>query len=187
MDNENYSTVIIDHDDTEMLEQMLQQILPQAQQDADGEVIVVVAKGKKESDSLLERLNPHYPKLRTTFVPDSSRRMDGQRIAITLGIKAAANNNVILYDTLYQTFTPFCRFANKQRHNKLMHRTAQGIDFVNEENNIHLDRDLFLQREHFDKNLSFVCDCYATPAWFAKGMWWVRLKYLMAKCHLYRL
>jgi len=185
MDNENYSMVIIDHDDTELLEQMLQRLLPQTEQHAGCEVIVVVAKGKKESDNLLERMHPQYPNLKATFVPDSARRMDTHKIAITLGVKAAANKDVAFFDPLYPTFTPFGRFANEQRHRRLVRRTGKGIDFANDEDCIRLNRDLFLERDHFDENLSFVCSCYASPAWFAKGMWLTRLKYLLAKCHLY--
>jgi hypothetical protein len=187
METENYSVVIIDHDDPQLLERALQRAFLYAEENAQGEVIVVVAKGKKESDSLLERMSPQHPELRVTFVPDSSRRMDGQKIALTLGVKAASYDRVVVIDTLTTDFSPFNIFVNQLRHRRLIRHTLTGIDFENAVESISLSKTLFLQREHFDENLMFVYNCYHQQPLLGKGMWLIRLKYLLAKCHLYHL
>lgn len=186
MKEENYSVVIIDHDDNLLLERILDKELARTMDAQDCEIIVVVAKGKKESDNLLERLRPRFPELRATFVPDSARRMDSQKIAITLGVKAAQNDRVVLMDTLKQTFSSFECFANRLRHNKLMRHTETGIDFENSDESISLSKGLFLARDCFDENLAFVYGCYEKPARLKHGAWLIRIKYILSKCHLYR-
>lgn len=59
------------------------------------EVIVVAWKGDTETEDVLKRYagSPH---LYVTFVPDSSRYMSRKKLAITLGVKAAKNEWIML-------------------------------------------------------------------------------------------
>jgi hypothetical protein len=187
MDNEHYSYVIIDDDNMEVLEKMLEQTKETAQ-DLSADTIVVIANGKKESEEFFERMKPSFPNLRVTFVPDSSRLMDSLHIAITLGIKAAQQQRVYMLHVGCPEFSPFRIFANKLNHRKLERRTnGKGVDFCNTPTSICLDKQRFLERENFDENLQFVYNCYLKPAIFARGMWLIRIKYLLAKCHMYHI
>ena len=60
------------------------------------EVIVVVSKGNDGTDDLLEGMMRKYPNLYTTFVPSSSRYMSRKKLAVTLGVKAAKNEWILL-------------------------------------------------------------------------------------------
>ena len=121
MTNENTSIVIIDHNDAAKLEDAIREHLSahndneQVQdENSQNETIIVVDKGKKESEELLERMKPQFPDIHITFVPDSSRRMSDQKIAILLGVRAASNDRIELIDTLYRGFSSFRQFSCMQ-------------------------------------------------------------------------
>lgn len=61
------------------------------------EVVVVTEKADVETENVLKRYS-HDEKLYHTFVPESSRYMSKSKLAITLGVKAAKNEWVILTD-----------------------------------------------------------------------------------------
>lgn len=61
------------------------------------EVIVVVEKADTEAENVLKRYS-YDKKLYHTFVPDTSRYMSKNKLAITLGVKAARNEWIILTD-----------------------------------------------------------------------------------------
>lgn len=61
------------------------------------EVIVVAEKGDTETDDVLKRY-AHHPHLYITFIPDSSRYMSRKKLSITLGVKAAKHEWIILTD-----------------------------------------------------------------------------------------
>ena len=61
------------------------------------EVIVVVEKADTEAENVLKRYS-YDKKLYHTFVPESSRYMSKNKLAITLGVKAARNEWIILTD-----------------------------------------------------------------------------------------
>ncbi|MGP1423840.1 MAG: glycosyl transferase family 2 [Prevotella fusca] len=64
---------------------------------ADFQVIVVAPQNDHETSDVLKRFadNPH---LYTTFIPDSSRYMSKKKLAVTLGVKAAKHDWVIMAD-----------------------------------------------------------------------------------------
>lgn len=63
------------------------------------EVIVVVDdKTDHETTDVLESYNNKYPNLYTTFIPKSSRYMSRKKLAITVGVKAAKNEWIVLTD-----------------------------------------------------------------------------------------
>ena len=61
------------------------------------EVIVVVDKDEDGTGDFLKAYGKR-PNLYTTFVPDSSRYMSRRKLAITLGVKAAKNELILLTD-----------------------------------------------------------------------------------------
>lgn len=93
---EGISIIIPAHDDAEELDKHLPLLLSQ-QYDGDYQVIVVAEQGDSDTEDVLKRVgnNPH---LYTTFIPNSSRYMSRRKLSITLGVKAAPYEWIILTD-----------------------------------------------------------------------------------------
>jgi len=64
----------------------------------DFEVIVMNDNSYDESEELLKALQVRYPGLRVTHLSEEKQRMHGKKFALTLGIKAATNDRVVLTD-----------------------------------------------------------------------------------------
>jgi len=62
------------------------------------QVVVVTEKADLESENVLKRYLNDEAKLYHTFVPDTSRYMSKNKLAITLGVKASQNEWIILTD-----------------------------------------------------------------------------------------
>lgn len=90
------TVLITAHDNAQELERHLPQFLSQDYQPG-FEVIVVAEKGDSETEDVLKRhiANKH---LYYTFIPDSSRYMSRKKLAITLGVKAARYEWIVLTD-----------------------------------------------------------------------------------------
>lgn len=90
------SIILTPHDNAYELERNLPHFLHQ-DYPAGFEIIVVSRKGDAETDDVLKRFasNEH---LYTTYIPDSSRYMSRKKLAVTLGVKAAKNEWVVLTD-----------------------------------------------------------------------------------------
>ena len=116
------SIVMAAHDHERELEQHLP-ILMEQDYPAGFEVIVVVSKGEDATDDLLERWVRQYPNLYTTFVPDSSRYMSKKKLAVTLGVKAANHDWVLLTE-------PECVPASKDWLRLMASHIEDGIDMV---------------------------------------------------------
>lgn len=116
------SIVMAAHDHERELEQHLP-ILMEQDYPAGFEVIVVVSKGEDATDDLLERWVRQYPNLYTTFVPDSSRYMSKKKLAVTLGVKAANYEWVLLTE-------PECVPASKDWLSLMASHISEGIDMV---------------------------------------------------------
>jgi hypothetical protein len=79
---------------------MLERHLPQflSQDYAPGfEVVVVAEKGDSDTEDVLNRYAGN-PLLYSTYIPDSSRYMSRKKLAITLGVKAAHNEWIVMTD-----------------------------------------------------------------------------------------
>lgn len=91
-------TVLIDAiDNTEGLEQHLPAILTQ-DYPADFEVVVVTERDNPAAEAIVK----HYQKderLRSTFIPQDTLFLSRHKLAVTLGVKAAANDWIILVDS----------------------------------------------------------------------------------------
>lgn len=86
------------------------------------EVIVVVDKDEDGSSDILKAYAGR-PNLYTTFVPDSSRYMSRRKLAITLGVKAAKNECILLTDAS-------CRPVSDKWISAMSSKLSDGTDIV---------------------------------------------------------
>lgn len=86
------------------------------------EVIVVVDKDEDGTGDFLKGYGKR-PNLYTTFVPDSSRYMSRRKLAITLGVKAAKNELILLTDAT-------CRPVSDKWISVMASRLDEGTDIV---------------------------------------------------------
>ena len=90
------SIVICARDEEENLRKFLPFFLEQDYPDF--EVIVVNDASFDNTDDYLSLMMKSYPHLRTTFVPDGTTNLSTKKLGITLGIKAAKNDLILLTD-----------------------------------------------------------------------------------------
>ena len=95
------SVLLTVQDNARELEQHLPAMLTQ-DYPAGFEVIVVVGKGEDDTDDVLKKLSATYPNLYTTFIPDSSRYMSRKKLAVTLGVKAARHEWILMTEASCQ-------------------------------------------------------------------------------------
>lgn len=62
----------------------------------DFEIIVVNADASESVDDAMILLQVEYPQLRSTFIPDSTANVSKRKLGITLGVKAAKNDIVVV-------------------------------------------------------------------------------------------
>ena len=86
------------------------------------EVIVVTEKADMETENVLKRYSQHE-RLYHTFVPESSRYMSKSKLAITLGVKAAKNEWIILTD-------PRCKPADSHWVEAMSHQMRADNSMV---------------------------------------------------------
>ena len=89
------SIVICAHDKARELERCIPAIMSQHYQPG-FEVIVVNDMSDDDTEAVLQRLTTEYSNLHTTYVPDSNHFVSRRKLAITLGVKAAKNEWIIL-------------------------------------------------------------------------------------------
>ena len=98
------SILITAHDNLAELERNLPMFLRQ-QYAADYQVIVVCQSTDGETQDFLKRTAAENPHLYYTYIPESSRYMSRKKLQITLGVKAAKHEWIILTE-------PNCRQSN---------------------------------------------------------------------------
>lgn len=91
------SVVMTAHDQASELQRNLPQILSQ-HYEAGFEVIVVDESSTDETEDVLLQLKAEHKNLYTTYIPASSHYLSRRKLAITIGIKAAKNEWIILTD-----------------------------------------------------------------------------------------
>ena len=84
----NVSIIVTLEEQQAQLRLLLPQLLS-LQYGGEYEVIVVDKKHDKDLEEWLEEMEVHHPNLCHTFCPASARGIDTQRLALTLGAKAA--------------------------------------------------------------------------------------------------
>lgn len=90
------SIVITPHDNAYELEHNLPKFLGQ-DYPANFKVVVVASKGDSDDEDVLKRFSTDEH-LYTTYIPDSSRYMSRKKLAITLGVKAAKTEWIVMTD-----------------------------------------------------------------------------------------
>lgn len=113
------SILITAHDNLAELERNLPMFLRQ-QYAADYQVIVVCQSTDGETQDFLKRTAAENPHLYYTYIPESSRYMSRKKLQITLGVKAAKHEWIILTepncrpsnDKWLQTMTRQCQAPN---------------------------------------------------------------------------
>lgn len=116
------SVIVYSEDDAENLETLLLQILEQDYQ-ARFEVIVVNDGAVLSTKDVIARLERQYPNLYMTFTPLDSRSLSRKKLAITLGIKAARYEVVILT-------TGNCRIESKGWLKSMARHFISGKEIV---------------------------------------------------------
>lgn len=115
------SVIICAKDELENLKKFLPEVLSQNYPDYE---VIVVNDGEDEmTEILLRDLKKIYPHLRSTFVPDGAKNLSTKKLALTLGIKAAKNEWLLLTDadclpesknwiaSMVRNFTPKTEFV----------------------------------------------------------------------------
>ena len=178
------SIILYAHDNARDLERHLPAILEQ-DYPSPFEVIVVEGKSEDDTDDVLKKLKHQYANLYTTFVPDSARYMSRQKLAITLGVKAAKNEWLLLTEPTCHpashqwllTMTRFCQpstelvvgyvtfndeasdyqhFERLLRQRYLLREAQHGHPYRTEPGNLMFRKSTFLEGRSFDGNLKFI-------------------------------
>lgn len=176
------SIVITDHDSAFHLQQVLPPLLEQ-QYAGDFQIVVVIDRSDSESEDVLKRLSPNEH-LYYTMLPDTSRYLSRKKLGITLGMRAAKyewvivtdvhsmpsnphwltamarhlddNNNMVLGLTLYGDEAP-AYFRYQQLRTALYHlRTAQrGTPFSTNQSVVMMRKSEFFNANGFRGNLEY--------------------------------
>lgn len=180
--NEPISVVILAHNNAEALDLHLPAILTQ-DYEFGFEVIVVSEQG----DLATEAVVSHYsnsPRLRSTFVPAHSLFMSKQKLSVSLGVKAAKNEWVILldaectpqtdtwlkaiarnfgentdmvigYSNYASTAKPFYRFVRLHTMCYLMNQARRGTAYRTNGTNIAFRKSMFVNGDGYRGNLQY--------------------------------
>lgn len=115
------SVLLITKDAGKLLAQNLPSILEQDYPDF--EVIIVDEHMKGEDEDTIKLLQAKYPNLYRTFLPDSARYISRRRLGVSVGLKAAKYEWVVLTD-------PSCNPNSRMWLRNLMGRITPETDIV---------------------------------------------------------
>lgn len=179
-----FSVIITAHDKGKELERNLPTILSQNYEPG-FEVIVVDESSTDDTDDVLTRLKNKFPNLYTTFIPESSHYLSRRKLALTIGIKAAKNEWLILTDADCQPessdwlkgMSRYCDgssdivlgYTNYKSDAKLFYRferlltachsmrkAQRGMAYRYNGNNLAIRKSLFMSHNGFIRNLKYL-------------------------------
>ncbi len=178
--NEPVSVVILAHNNAKALDLHLPVILTQDYEPG-FEVIVVSEQGDLATEAVINHYN-NNPKLRSTFVPAHSLFMSKQKLSVSLGVKAAKNEWVVLLDAEcapqtdtwlktmarnfcessdlvigYSNYTPstkpFYRFVRLRTMCYLLNQARRGTAYRTNGTNIAFRKSMFVNGDGYRGNL----------------------------------
>jgi uncharacterized membrane protein len=184
------SVILTPHDQPEALERNLPSLMEQ-KYDPGFQIIVVVEKGEGETEEVLKRFQrslgetPSNCSIYVTYIPKSSRYVSRKKLAMTLGVKAAKTEWLLLTeptvrpasDTWLQTMAENCtddnslvvgygafnneasvfkRFERLNASYYLMRDAAKGNAYAAIAPNIMIRKSEFMERDGFRGNLNLI-------------------------------
>ena len=178
------SIILTVHDQGYELERNLPLLLSQ-KYEAGFEVIVVDESSTDNTDDVLTLLKSQYPNLYTTFIPESSHYLSRRKLALTIGIKAAKNEWLILtdadcrpdsdgwleamsrhcndgtdivlgYSNYAQPTSSFYRFERLISSCLFMRKAQKGMAYRYDGNNLTIRKSVFMSHNGFVKNLKYL-------------------------------
>lgn len=177
------SVIVMVNDDISTLEEQLPMLL--SQDYAPGyQVIVVADKGNTHADDLINSYKDN-PILSSTFIPSTSRYISREKLGITLGVKAAANewcllmdskcypngkawlkemgrqcrdgrNIVIGYCNYDHDSAQYQRFYRMQHFAHIWHESLRGTTFASNGSNLAFRKSEFIGNDGFRGNLHII-------------------------------
>ena len=179
----SFSIVMTVHDNARELERNLPRFLSQ-QYAAGFEIIIVDESSTDDTDDILAQFKAEHPNIYTTYIPDSSHYLSRRKLALTLGIKAAKNEWLILTDihcypesdqwltaigrqatqdndmvlgyTGYAEAPLYWRFDRLQTMCYQLKKALTGTAYRYEGHNLALRRNIFLAHNGFLHNLKYL-------------------------------
>lgn len=177
------SVIIISDNNARELNDNLKFFLSQ-DYSASYEIIVVVSRDEDGTSDVLKSYGKH-PNLYTTFVPDTSRYMSRRKLAITLGVKAAKNDLILLTDAVCRPYSDhwidnmsakchdginlvigysnysddasqFKIFCRLHNEYTFMYEANKGIAYSTCGNNLLFRKSIFMSGRGFQGNLKYV-------------------------------
>ena len=116
------SIVIAEHDCSYYLERTLPRYLSQ-DYSAGFQVIVVIDQGDTKSEDYLKLMSEQHPHLYYTKLPDSSRYVSRKKLGLTLGMRAAKNEWILIADIT-------CRPSNNDWLHNVARHAEEGKNLV---------------------------------------------------------
>ena len=176
------SVLVLANDNAEALDAHLPILLSQSYE-ADYEVIVVMKHGDVATECVIKKLSQNK-KLRTTFIPEGSLFMSDRKLAVTLGVKAAQYEWVVLLDAEstplshrwlaamakwcnsendivlgYSNFSPTakasCRFERIRTFHYLARQAVKGCAYRCGGTNLAFRKRMFIDGDGYKGNLQY--------------------------------
>lgn len=133
----SFSVVIASKNESENLEKYLPRILEQDYPDF--EVIVVNMGSTDETDVLLKALNQKYTNLYHTYVPAEAEDINEKKLALTIGIKAATKDVLLLTEA-------YCAPVSNHWIREFAREFATGKDIVLGFCKLHIEKKLAMRK-----------------------------------------
>lgn len=153
------SIILYSHDLAHELEHSLPLFLHQ-NYEGTYKVIVIIDKGDSEAEEILKQY-AHEPHLYTTYIPETSRYMSRKKLAITIGVKAAKSDWVIVTEPTCRPTDPLWLSAIAQKcqadKNMVVSFTQYTDDTTSLKRFYHLLTESYLLRRAF-KSFAFYTD-----------------------------
>ncbi len=179
------SIIIPAHDNEPELQRSLPSFFTQ-DYPASYNIIVVADKGDRDTEDLIKRFQSHNSNLYATYIPESSRYMSRKKLAITLGVKAAKtdwviitdptcspaddnwlksiaenmvdeNTDIVMANAALNDETPSSwRYEHAMNSYIMMRSTQRGHNWGHNSPVIAIRKDIFMQQEGFRGNLELL-------------------------------